>query len=117
MLNIIHRTDRDVFSCHEVQLNGVLSYELISNFTGNIFKFQVSYISAGRFNHRPHGPFPRVFPRLRRLQCGRCAESWLWLTLGHSIHHLCASQPLPSSLCHALPSPLPLLSLSENHIG
>lgn len=78
---------------------------------------KVSSISVFRFDRRPHGPSPRVLPRLCWLQCSRCPESWLRLTLGHSIHHLCATQPVSSSLRHALPSPLPLLSLSENHIS
>lgn len=74
-------------------------------------------ISVCRFNHRPYGPSPGVFPCLGRLQCGRRAESWLRLTLRHSVHHLCPTQSVPPSLCHALPSPLPLLSLSENYIS
>lgn len=71
-----------------------------------------------RFHHRRSGPSCGGLPRPCWLQRGRCPESWLWLPLGHSIHHLCAATPVSSSsLCHGLPSPLRLLSLPENHIS
>lgn len=70
-----------------------------------------------RFYHWPHGPSSHLLPHLRWLRCIRCPESGLWLALGHPIHHLCATQPVSPSHCHALPPALPLLSLSENHIS
>lgn len=71
---------------------------------------EVSSISHFRSGHGPHGPPGRALPRPRWLQRLR-------LPLGHAVHHLCAPSPLPASLGHALPAPLPLLTLSENHIG
>lgn len=63
------------------------------------------------------GPSCRLLPARFWLQHGRGPERWLRLSLRHSIHHLCATQPVSSSLRHALPSTLRLLSLYENHIS
>lgn len=63
------------------------------------------------------GPSCHLLPALFWLKCGRGPERWLRLPLRHSIHHLCATQPVSSSLRHGLPSTLCLLWLYENHIS
>lgn len=90
-------------------------------FNGKTLTVNVGFVkpllSHSRF---PVGP-SRLFLPLCRVQRGRGPEGWLRLPLRHSVHHLCATQPVSSSSSssrrHALPSTLRLLSLYENHIS
>lgn len=80
-----------------------------------IFVKPFSSMSHCRFHV---GPSCRLLPALHWLQRGRGPEIWVRLPLRHSVHHLRAAQPVSSSsLCHALPSTLRLLSLYENHLS
>lgn len=63
------------------------------------------------------GPSRRPLPALCWLQRSRGPERRLRLPLRHSLHHLCATQPVPPPLSNALPSALRLFSLYENHIS
>lgn len=90
----------------------------MENITVNLgFVTPFSSASHSRLNV---GPSCRRLPALFLLQQGRGPERCLRLPLQHSIHHLCATQPVSSCLRHALPSNLRLLSLYEkfeNHIS
>lgn len=90
---------------------------LVCGFVGKTLTVNVGFVkpllSHSRF---PVGPSCRFLP-LGRVQHGRGPERRLWLPLRHSVHHLCATQPVSSSRRHALPSTLRLFSLYENHIS